>query len=150
MESNPQSFQFQKNKKTTIIPDDFKRKRLINPNAESGTSAHPQQRTAIIFILGMVERINFDVSPKVILGRYDRHLKTTDQVDLSHYGAVERGVSREHCQLSLKDDQLTVMDLGSSNGTYIAGNRLEPHRPYVLNKGEELLLGRLPLQIMLT
>jgi pSer/pThr/pTyr-binding forkhead associated (FHA) protein len=42
-----------------------------------------------------------------------------------------------------------VMDLGSSNGTYLNGRRLNPHVEEPLNHGDILALGKLKIQILL-
>lgn len=148
MNDNTRLFNGQNDKGTAIFSGDFIRKRLENPNRKKLSEEVSEDKKIAIFILGMVERVSFEDKTHVVLGRFERHHKTAMQLDLSDYGAAERGVSREHCQLSLQDGQLTVMDLGSSNGTFVGGTKLEPHNMYAVKKGEELLLGRLPIQII--
>jgi pSer/pThr/pTyr-binding forkhead associated (FHA) protein len=41
------------------------------------------------------------------------------------------------------------MDLGSANGTYINGKRLEPNVEQVLNHGDIIALGKLKLQVLI-
>jgi len=48
------------------------------------------------------------------------------------------GISRRHCQISLDDDQVEVMDLASSNGTYVNGGRVEK---WNLAIGDKLRVG---------
>ena len=51
-------------------------------------------------------------------------------------------ISGQH--LSLKythGNSVTVKDLGSTNGSYIDGQRLDPHVPYTLRPGQRLILG---------
>ncbi len=50
------------------------------------------------------------------------------------------GVSRQHARLSRQGNQFTLEDLGSSNGTFVNGNRI--HQPVVLNNGDEISLGQ--------
>ena len=40
------------------------------------------------------------------------------------------GVSRVHAWIGHADNQITVLDLGSRNGTWIAGERLQPGNPW--------------------
>ncbi len=47
-------------------------------------------------------------------------------------------VSRQHCELTLKQNQLLVRDLGSSNGTFHNGNRVQSA---TLKAGDELAIG---------
>jgi len=112
--------------------------------------ANPQlsSKRIALFILGMVERVDFDRMPIVILGRFDEYDDGLNQLDLSDYGAINRGVSRVHCQLEYRDGQIVVTDLGSTNGTYLGGKRLEPNQPYIMARGDDLVVGRLPVQII--
>ncbi len=50
-------------------------------------------------------------------------------------------ISRYHITLTYKDQQLLLEDLGSVNGTYIDGARLEAHAPRPLRAGEEVQIG---------
>lgn len=47
-------------------------------------------------------------------------------------------VSREHCEFTLDDDELRVRDLGSSNGTFQNGIRVQESS---LDKGDEVAIG---------
>ena len=47
-------------------------------------------------------------------------------------------VSRQHCQLTIKGKELTVKDLGSSNGTYVNGKRVAETK---LSPGDRLAVG---------
>ena len=68
-----------------------------------------------------------------------------DVLDLSAYNAVQHGVSRHHCQLYRRGVQLVVTDLGSTNGTFLNGDELLPHRDYVVAHNDKLILGTLHL-----
>ncbi len=51
-------------------------------------------------------------------------------------------VSGHHLSLCLNQKkEVMVKDLGSSNGTYIAGKKLLPNMPAILKKGERLIIG---------
>jgi len=84
----------------------------------------------------------------VVLGRnsadvpQDAYLLPLDDLD-----AQNHGVSRQHCRLDRHGSELTVTDLGSTNGTYLNERRLEQHRPYPLVHGDRLILGSLHLAI---
>jgi hypothetical protein len=55
-------------------------------------------------------------------------------------------VSRYHISLTRQDDdQVVLEDLESVNGTYIEGERINPHEPLVLHGGEEIQLGDIRL-----
>lgn len=54
---------------------------------------------------------------------------------------VDTRASRRHVQVRFEDDQWVAVDLGSSNGTYIAGRRVPAHAPVPLGSGGSLRLG---------
>ena len=45
-------------------------------------------------------------------------------------------VSRQHAELTVVNDQLSVQDLGSSNGTLVNNEKLVPHEPKVLKDAD--------------
>jgi hypothetical protein len=106
------------------------------------------QRELLLVIRGIVERLVLPRDLSITLGRTDMHTRFRPDVDLTPYGALDRGVSREHARLHTENDQLYVTDLGSTNGTFLAGERLQPNTPTLLRKGAELMLGRLAIQVM--
>ena len=66
--------------------------------------------------------------PKVLMGRTN----TCDlRIPLS-------SVSRRHCELMLADDEISVRDLGSSNGTFLNDQRIKESP---LEAGDELTIG---------
>lgn len=68
-------------------------------------------------------------------------------VNFSAHGGRERGVSRKHALLRVDRRQLLLMDLGSSNGTWLNGTQLTANEPIRLESGDEIRLGKLPLKI---
>jgi pSer/pThr/pTyr-binding forkhead associated (FHA) protein len=53
-------------------------------------------------------------------------------------------VSRLHCRLSAEEDSLEVVDLSSTNGTFVNDKRIERA---VLGNGDRLRVGRVELTI---
>ncbi len=51
------------------------------------------------------------------------------------------GVSRQHCAFTVASGRASIRDLGSKNGTWVNGERLEPHRGAVLSNGAVLHTG---------
>ncbi|HLA08058.1 MAG TPA: FHA domain-containing protein [Anaerolineales bacterium] len=83
------------------------------------------------------------------LGRLSEGQPIMPDIDLTPYQAYASGVSRLHAVVKRDGSQVFVMDLGSSNGTYINGRRLNPHMEEGLNHGDILALGKLKIQILL-
>lgn len=83
------------------------------------------------------------------LGRVSEAQPIMPDIDLTPYQAYANGVSRLHAVLKREGKRVFVMDLGSSNGTYLNGKRLAPNVDQTLNHGDMLALGKLKIQILL-
>ena len=55
---------------------------------------------------------------------------------------VDPGVSRHHAELRVEDGQVVLVDLGSTNGTFVNG---QPVRRVALTDGTTITLGRTTL-----
>ena len=138
----------QHTKPDTAILASTRLRRSGKGSLSQGTVSFGEQRELILVIRGIVERIVLPEDQSIILGRSDARLRYHADVDLTPYGALDRGVSREHARVYTEGGQLFIVDMNSTNGTFLGGNRLEPNTPALLRKGDELLLGRLPVQIL--
>jgi hypothetical protein len=80
---------------------------------------------------------------------FGRSRSTADEfvIDLSPYGAHDKGVSRRHAAIEREGNSLFLWDLTSSNGTYLNGIRLTPLQLHQVHDGDEICLGRLILRI---
>lgn len=83
------------------------------------------------------------------LGRLSEGQPIMPDIDLTPYQAYASGVSRLHAVVKRDANRVMVMDLGSSNGTYLNGRRLNPHMEESLNHGDIVALGKLKIQILL-
>ena len=137
------------NNTTVLSKDNPLLQRAINHQSKEGTDELDvsEAREFLILIRGMVERVEISHGDTVTLGRFDL-TDNPNEVDLTPYGAADRGVSREHAKIHMQDDSVYLTDLSSTNGTYLRGERLEPNTPVELHKGNEILFGRLAAQIM--
>ena len=86
---------------------------------------------------------------EVTLGRVSEGQPIIPDIDLSPYKAYESGVSRMHASLQLDENQITVTDLGSANGTRINGMKITSQIPYPVKHGDILTLGKFKIQILL-
>jgi hypothetical protein len=83
------------------------------------------------------------------LGRLSEGQPIMPDIDLTPYQAYASGVSRLHAVVKRDSNRVAVMDLGSSNGTYVNGRRLNPHTEESLSHGDIVALGKLKIQILL-
>jgi two-component system, cell cycle response regulator len=56
----------------------------------------------------------------------------------AHVRMIDEGISREHCEISVEGENMVLRDLGSTNGTFCQGARIDRH---VLEDGDKILVG---------
>jgi len=83
------------------------------------------------------------------MGRLSEGQPIMPDIDLTPYQAYASGVSRLHAVIKRESEKTIVMDLGSSNGTYLNGRRLNPHTEEELKHGDVVALGKLKIQVLL-
>ncbi len=101
----------------------------------------------VLLIRDSVEPITFYPGERTTIGRVDMRRSERPDVDLTTYGGLEKGVSRIHAAIERSGNLLTLIDLGSSNGTFLNGHRLPANEPYPLREGDEVLLGKMVIHI---
>jgi hypothetical protein len=94
------------------------------------------------------QQMKVPVAEVVTIGRVsDIPDDSRPDVDLSPFGAGDKGVSRKHIKIKRKNILVYVADLGSTNGTLLNGRRLIPNAERLLRNGDELQLGRLKVKV---
>ncbi len=86
---------------------------------------------------------------ELVVGRSAKGSVLAPDVDLSAKQGENLGVSRMHLSIRYDAEHSTVLaaDLGSSNGSFINGQKMLPKEVRVLRHGDEIRLGRLPLMV---
>jgi FHA domain len=69
-------------------------------------------------------------------------------VDLTPYGAFTSGVSRRHAMVRRKGNAFEIIDLDSTNGTWLNEKRMTPTKAYPLPSGTTIRMGQLRLQVI--
>jgi pSer/pThr/pTyr-binding forkhead associated (FHA) protein len=83
------------------------------------------------------------------LGRRGAKNETHPDIDFSTDEGATFGVSRRHACIHRSAKNVFIEDLGSFNGTFLNGQRLQPSEKYPLAAGDVLHLGQLRLQFTL-
>ena len=91
--------------------------------------------------------IAVQVQREVLLGRASSGEDGVAALDLSPYGAVEKGVSRHHARLLRDDRSIYLIDMRSTNGTQLNGEPLPVSVEWLVHDGDEVTLGRLRLSV---
>jgi len=83
------------------------------------------------------------------LGRVAEGQPILPDVDLSPFDAYAQGVSRLHAAIKINKNRVAIMDLGSSNGTRVNGQKIVPHVDYPISHNDQIALGKLRIQILI-
>lgn len=81
------------------------------------------------------------------LGRVDAASSVFPEVDLSNDSDLSHGVSRRHARIMKQGGMVVIEDMGSINGTFVNGRKLDPYLPEVIKDGDVLHLGKLQLEV---
>ncbi len=79
---------------------------------------------------------------EVVIGRGDPARGLYPDVSLSDSAALSQGVSRLHAKIIHQAGTYYLVDLNSTNSTYINGRRLTPQQFYSLRDGDVIELGK--------
>lgn len=150
---------------TQLVPLNFLHTHMINKTLVSNEATDVQKNAAEIMIrraapkkkdpnisLHIVENgkvVHLSDRKDFTLGRAIEGQSIIPDVDLTIFDAFAQGVSRMHCSLRIMNGDVYAMDLGSSNGTRLNGQKIVPHVEYSINHGDLLILGRLKIQVLL-
>ena len=96
-----------------------------------------------------VSRASGNVFPvfknEVLLGRFDSVTGTAPDVDLTNEDQA-RNISRRHARLVIKESGFFIAEeIGTMNGTFVAGEKLDNNVLHPIKDGDELMLCRLAL-----
>jgi hypothetical protein len=94
-------------------------------------------------VLPLAGRMDFS------LGRVTDGQPILPDIDFTPYDAYSQGVSRLHAALKIINNRVVIVDLGSSNGTRVNGQKIVPNIDYPVNHGDVIALGRLKIQVLL-
>jgi hypothetical protein len=83
------------------------------------------------------------------LGRISQGQSILPDIDLAPYDGYSQGVSRLHATFKVKNNNLYIEDLGSSNGTRINDSKIDPHTDQLIHHGDVISLGRFKIQALI-
>src|SRR3954464_11217595 len=105
------------------------------PNAP--TTVRPGRSYVLRFISGKYQGGEFPIvnDKPIIVGR-------SSDLDMV---LVEDMVSRKHARIAMQQDQIWIEDLGSTNGTFVNGEKIKRAR---LKEGDRVLIGTSILKVI--
>jgi len=122
---------------------------LKNRNASVEPPSSPTNSWISLHLMDSGKILPLTSRTEFTMGRLSEGQPIMPDIDLTPYQAYASGVSRLHAVVKREGDRTIVMDLGSSNGTYLNGRRLNPHTEEELRHGDVVALGKLKIQVLL-
>jgi pSer/pThr/pTyr-binding forkhead associated (FHA) protein len=123
-----------------VLPTDERTTSTLKPGGESQISLHLVDTEKTLPLVGRTE---------YTLGRVTDGQPILPDIDLTPFEAYSQGVSRLHAAIKVVNQRIVIMDLGSSNGTRVNGQKIVPNVDYPINNGDMLALGRLRIQMLI-
>lgn len=124
-----------------------------NPFGNAETALSLQQgsgpMTLRLKIGGHQREVQVVLNKVIHLGRLDPPSNIFPEIDLTPDGVQSQGVSRRHASIFKQGTGVVVEDMGSINGTFVNGKRLDPYLSEPLKDGDTLRLGRLLIKVSL-
>ncbi len=112
------------------------------PPADQGTKTFGENAELLLeFPEGVSQVVLLSDGAEVTIGRVDRFTSVLPTINLTHLRAWEKGVSRLHVAIHRTGENLYVVDLDSTNGTFLNGERIPSHKPQLLHHGDRIRLG---------
>lgn len=130
---------------TTVPLTEVQPELLLKRSEHMQHLAEYPRDSLILYVMDMDQPVVVPGLRPVVLGRVVTNVPP-GLVDLSPYGAADLGVSRQHAQISYSGTY-SLVDMGSTNGTWLNQARLIARKPYALRSGDEVRLGSLRLMI---
>jgi hypothetical protein len=102
----------------------------------------------LVFVIPSSGRqVEIEMDKTIRVGRSDYTRDIDPELDLTEDQGMEYGVSREHALLQPGNLDISLIDLGSTNGTHLNSRRLPPNEPYPLGDGDTIKFGQLLVQV---
>jgi hypothetical protein len=114
----------------------------------AGSNTFTEDMVLRLEIEGAATPILLFPKKETVIGRRDPATGTMPDVDLTSYAGYRMGVSRRHSVIRLRNNEVEIFDLGSSNGTAVNGIKLPPHQPQAIRDGDEITLGKMTLRVL--
>ena len=101
----------------------------------------------VFLVLSSDRRVEIPANGEIQIGREDPNRDIHPHLDLTADDGAALGVSRLHASLQSTENGVMLVDLGSTNGTYLREESLTPHEPSPIRNGDVFQLGHLQVQV---
>ena len=117
------------------------------PKSESAQLSGEKRRLLLAVPGTTFKPIGLEIMGNIVIGRGGGEQKI--DLDLTDLGATNKGVSRRHAIMQIISNLLYISDAGSTNGTYLNGNRIAFGTVMPVEDGDVISFGSLHLKIIL-
>jgi pSer/pThr/pTyr-binding forkhead associated (FHA) protein len=101
----------------------------------------------VFLVLSSDRRVEIPANGEIHIGREDPNRDIHPHLDLTDDDGASLGVSRLHASLRSTENGVMLVDLGSTNGTFLQEESLTPHEPSPIKNGDIFQLGNLQVQV---
>ena len=139
-----------------ISLDDSTRNRtaVFNQSAAAFTELAKQVRPVEVlgnndielFIDGSMTPVKRNIVDQIMIGRSTPNITTAQFIDLAPYGGYKKGISRAHAVIQRSEKGWLLLDLGSSNGTWLNNSRLMAYLQKLMQSNSRIRLGQLEIE----
>ncbi len=97
-----------------------------------------------VYVAGTAKPVFLCSEKEFVIGRKTEGDAPGETIfDLSESDGFKMGISRRHAAIRQAEARYEVIDLSSTNGTWLNDERLIPNKPYPFVSGSQLRVGRL-------
>lgn len=101
-----------------------------------------------IYVAGSAKPVYLRFDTELIFGRKTDEPSDVPILDLTELGGYQMGLSRRHAMIRRTDEGYELIDLFSTNGSWLNDERMVPNKPYRLLSGAQLRFGRMRLLVL--
>jgi len=101
-----------------------------------------------IYAAGTMKPLYLQFEKELIFGRKGEEPAKCALLDLSEFGGYQAGISRQHAMIRKREGGYEIIDLASTNGSWLNNERLVPNKPTPLASGSQLRFGRLQILVL--
>ncbi len=121
-------------------------KRQSSPLNTQSTIIPSQEIYLVVLETGQV--FTLPCEDEYIVGRTSDDQPIFPEIDLTPFDGFQGGVSRLHATIKTKESNVTITDLGSTNGTRVNNIRLEPNDPHPIKHGDIITFGKIKTRML--
>lgn len=120
-----------------------------SPPSDDPSRMKSSDLRVILHFLRTGQILELPTGSEFSIGRKNENPPVLPDIDLSPFKGYVLGISRMHAKLLVRERDVSIVDLNSTNGTLIFGKKLKPDIPYRLRHGSIISLGELHTQVLI-